>query len=320
MKISFVIPAHNEEKYIEKCLDSVFSALCADSYDAEVIVVDNASTDQTSEIASRYAQVKLVHEPQKGLVRARRAGFLASTGDLIANIDADTMLPSGWIDTVLNEFAENEKLIALSGPFIYYDLPLITRFFVKYIHYRIAYLFYFLNRFILNTGSILQGGNFIIRRSVLEKIDAYNTSIDFYGEDTEFARRLHPEGGVKFTFKLPMYASGRRLSAEGPLRTGFKYAINYFWIMLFKRPFTETSTVVRPAPEVIERRATYQQKIILASFVLVILLAGFGFLTFQVASVNAEYDSNSRIIKIRERAEKMVQRARVLYYEFTEED
>ena len=54
MKISFVIPAHNEEKLIGKCLESVKRELANGSYDSEVIVVNNASTDGTREAALKF--------------------------------------------------------------------------------------------------------------------------------------------------------------------------------------------------------------------------------------------------------------------------
>ena len=113
MKISFVIPAYNEEDRIGACLASIGRALAAGHCDAEVIVVNNASTDRTRERAGAVAGVKLVDEPEKGLVRARRAGFLASTGELVASIDADTMLRKGWLDTVLREFQRDQHLVAL---------------------------------------------------------------------------------------------------------------------------------------------------------------------------------------------------------------
>ena len=49
--------------------------------------------------------VKVVDEPQRGLVQARRAGCLAAEGEYIANIDADTVLAEGWLQTALAEFA-----------------------------------------------------------------------------------------------------------------------------------------------------------------------------------------------------------------------
>jgi len=235
MKLSFVIPAYNEEGHIKKCLDSVCAQAQKHHDHVEIIVVNNASTDHTAEIASTYPRVKVVHEPHKGLVWARRAGYLASSGELIANVDSDTILTPGWLDTVFAEFSKNNNLVGLSGPFKYYDLPKRTSQLIN-IFYGLAHGMYLFNRFVLQKGSMLQGGNFIITRAGLEKIGGYDTSIEFYGEDTDIARRLNEIGDVKFTSKLPMYASGRRLAEEGALTMAIKYTRNYFWMTFFKKP------------------------------------------------------------------------------------
>lgn len=88
-------------------------------------------------------------------------------------------------------------------------------------------------------------GAILLRKSALDKAGGYNTDIDFYGEDTDIARRIQQAGYVKFTFKLPMYSSGRRMIKDGLFATGFRYAMNYVWVLIFKRPFTGTSTDVR---------------------------------------------------------------------------
>jgi len=220
------------------------------NYDIEIIVVDNASTDRTSEIAKKYRGVKVVKESEMGLPRARQAGFLAASGDLIANVDADTILTPGWIGKVLSEFSKNPKLVALSGPHIPYDLPKRMKVLADFF-YRIGFVAYIFNRFIFDVGSMLQGGNFIVRRKALESIGGYNTDIDFYGEDTDLARRLHKVGPVKFTFDLPIYASGRRLAKEGAFTTGIRYSLNYFWTIFFKKPFSETSYIaIRPTQKI----------------------------------------------------------------------
>lgn len=243
IKLSFVIPAYNEEAYIGKCLASIVKQVGGRS-DTEIIVVNNASTDGTKETAASFRNVKVVDEPEKGIVKARRAGFLASRGELIANIDADTVLTPGWVDKVVSEFSKNPKLVAVSGPYIYYDLPKSTNFAVK-CFYAAGYVSYLLNRFVFRVGSMLQGGNFVVKRSAIEKIGGYNTKLDFYGEDSDLARRLHKVGDVKFTFGLPMYTSGRRLKGEGVLTMGMKYGINYFWTIFFKKPFTKSYIDVR---------------------------------------------------------------------------
>ncbi|MFA6534288.1 MAG: glycosyltransferase family 2 protein, partial [Patescibacteria group bacterium] len=151
---------------------------------------------------------------------------------------------TGWTKKVLAEFTENNNLVALSGPYVYYDLSWLVNLEVK-IFYLIAYSTYIFDRYLLGKGGMLQGGNFVIRRSVLQQINGFNTQISFYGEDTEIARRLQKVGRVKFTFFLPMFSSGRRLSKEGVLVSGAKYGINYLWILLFKKPFSKTSTDIR---------------------------------------------------------------------------
>src|SRR5690606_34277315 len=123
MKLAFVIPAYNEEALIGKCLESVLAEIKRSGADADVIVVNNASKDRTGEIARSFEGVRVVDEPKKGLVNARHAGFAASEGyELVANIDSDTIVPEGWLDTVLSEFAKDPKLVCLSGPYVYYDM------------------------------------------------------------------------------------------------------------------------------------------------------------------------------------------------------
>lgn len=246
MKLSIVISAYNEEKYLPLCLESIFTDLrtAKNASDVEVIVVNNGSTDKTGEIAAGFLGVKNVNEPAKGLVKARRAGYLASKGELIANIDADTKLPSGWVDKIFVEFKSNQKLVALSGPFIYYDLPKFRSLLVE-IWYYFAKQIHIMTQFVFKNGAVLQGGNFIVRRDALEKIGGFDVSIAFWGEDSDIARRISNVGEVKFTFDFPMYASARRLNKEGIVVAGYKYLINYFWIIFFKKPFSEAYKDIR---------------------------------------------------------------------------
>ena len=236
IKISFVIPAYNEENFISQCLNSILNEIKKEKISAEVIVVNNNSSDKTKEIVSNFKNVLIVDEKKQGLTFARQAGFLKSRGELIANIDADTILTDKWIKTVIEEFDNNKNLVALSGPQIYYDVDKKILIGEK-IFYFIAYLTYLINKHILNIGSMIQGGNFIVRREALLKIGGFNTNILFWGEDTDIAKRLHKIGDVKFTFKLPIYASGRRLKREGVLKTAWRYTLNYFYILFFDKPF-----------------------------------------------------------------------------------
>lgn len=244
MQLSFVIPAYNEEAYLPACLESILAQVQAMGDRVEIIVVNNASSDRTREVALSYPGVRVVDEPRKGLTYARQAGFAASSGTLIANVDSDSRLPPGWLAQVLEAFQQNPKLIALSGPLVYYDLTPRQRISVQ-IFYAAAFLVYVLNRYILRAGSMVQGGNFVLRRDALEKIGGFNLAISFYGEDTDIARRLHEVGPVRFTFDLKMFSSARRLKHEGILTMAGRYTINYVWTTFRKRPFTEEYIDIR---------------------------------------------------------------------------
>lgn len=245
MKISFVVPAYNEEAVIAQCLRSIQQELSRTPCNAEVVVVNNASTDRTKDVALSVGGVRVIDEPIKGLVAARKAGFIATDGELVANIDSDVILIEGWLKKVLAEFDRDEQLVALSGPFIYYDLPATTQWLVK-LFYSVGYMTHTINHRIFRLGAMLQGGNFVIRRDAWERAGGFDTSIEFYGEDTDVAKRLSREGRVMWTFALPVKTSGRRLKAEGVVWMSIKYTANYLWITYFGRPLTKQHRDIRP--------------------------------------------------------------------------
>jgi len=247
MTISFVVPAYNEENRLARTLTAIIAEVRRTSCQSEIIVVNNASTDGTGALAASFPEVIVVDEPEKGLVQARRAGFLRASGNLIANVDADTIVTEGWLERVLEEFHRHPRLVALSGPYIYYDASKATRIAVR-AFYCMGYAFYILNRFVLRTGSMLQGGNFVVRRTALEEIGGYNPLFSFYGEDTDLARRLNAVGAVKFTFRLPALSSGRRLAGEGLFRIGLRYSMNFVWATFFHKPFTDDWIDIRTDP------------------------------------------------------------------------
>jgi glycosyltransferase involved in cell wall biosynthesis len=250
MRLSFVIPAYNEEHYIARCLDAITTAIGgperAQGKDAdyEIIVVDNNSTDGTAAVAGRYHYVTLLHEPRPGANRARETGFEASHGDLVAFLDSDTEVVPGWIARVQGEFALDPKLVCVSGPFVFYDLPVAMRILTRTFDC-LSWAVYFVNRFILHVTSAIQGGGAVVRSSALRAIGGHNTDLKFYGDDADLAKRLNKVGKVVFSFRFSLRSSGRRIAKEGVLTMGMRYTLNYFWITLFNRPFTTVSAEVR---------------------------------------------------------------------------
>lgn len=117
MKISIVIPVYNEAERLAACLQTI-AAQTVTPY--EVIVVDNNSTDGSAAIAASHNFVTLLKEPRQGVVHARTRGFDAARGDIIARIDADTLLPPDWLARVRSIFRD-ESVDAVSGSAHYYD-------------------------------------------------------------------------------------------------------------------------------------------------------------------------------------------------------
>jgi len=227
--VSLIIPAYNEEKYIGACLDAI--ATNVQSHISEIIVVDNASTDRTAEIAGTYPGVTVVHEPNKGPTHARQRGYLASTGELLVYVDADTRPPSGWIEQIQEEFRKSSDIVCVSGPFSYYDFPPRANVAVKIWNVGAKVLSIFI-------GYLVIGGNFAIRRDVLECMGGFDQTIEFYGDDADIGRRAHAFGKARYMLKLEIPSSARRLKAQGLIRTGNLYAKNFFSIVSHGHPIT----------------------------------------------------------------------------------
>ena len=102
--VSIVIPAHNEEKSIATCLESVLK----DSYsNKEVIVVDDASTDHTSDILRRFPVTVIRNTRQMGPSSARNLGVAKARGETIIFIDAHCIISyPNWIQKFLQYFQD----------------------------------------------------------------------------------------------------------------------------------------------------------------------------------------------------------------------
>jgi len=95
--LSIIIPAHNEENRLPRSLEQVFAFLQKQSYEAEVLVIENGSSDRTlavaQEYASRHANVRVIHEPGRGKGLAVRRGMLEARGEYRFMCDADLSMP-----------------------------------------------------------------------------------------------------------------------------------------------------------------------------------------------------------------------------------
>lgn len=104
-RVSLVIPVYNELDRIRDCLQAIAQQRVKPF---EVIVVDNNSTDGTTAIAAAFPFVRVLHEPRQGVVYARDRGFDAARGDIIARIDADTLVAPDWVATLQRLFTDSQ--------------------------------------------------------------------------------------------------------------------------------------------------------------------------------------------------------------------
>lgn len=234
--ISLIIPAYNEEGYLPACLEAVMGNVAGGAL--EVIVVDNNSTDGTKKVVELYPGVTYVFEPRKGITRARQRGFLAASGDILAYVDADTHPPAGWIHQIREQFGARSDLACLSGPYSFYDLGgfpklVSTSWFVA------------AHALSIMTGHLVVGGNFAIRRDVLERMGGFDSSIEFYGEDVDVGRRARKHGKVLFSRRFVMPTSGRRMKKQGFARMAGIYLANYLAIIVQGKPVSKGYEDVR---------------------------------------------------------------------------
>lgn len=99
-EISFIVPAHNEQALLGRALDSIRSAANAAGRRYEIIVVDDASTDRTAEIA-REQGCRVVQVELRQIGAARNAGAAQTAGETLVFLDADTMLPEATLAAAL---------------------------------------------------------------------------------------------------------------------------------------------------------------------------------------------------------------------------
>lgn len=226
--VSVVIPAFNEEEHIGRCIESLIAQKT--THDYEVIVVDNASTDRTFDVATQYKgrlDLKILKESKKGRGQARFTGCRAAKGDIILNLDGDSMAPPNWIDTMTAPLAD-PNIVAVTGTGKIDDctrrinVTFNTFQPLSMIVYRMLFKHYWLTGF-----------NFAIKTDIYKKAGEFNPKITS-NEDTELAFRVAKHGKIKF-LKYPVTVSGRRVS-KGFVKGMIPYITGYVKYFAMKKP------------------------------------------------------------------------------------
>jgi glycosyltransferase involved in cell wall biosynthesis len=193
--ISFIVPAHNEELELPATLAAIHAAVMDFAQPYQIIVVDDASTDATSEIAMR-AGAKVMRIQRRQIAAARNAGGQAAQGEYLFFVDADTRIKQTHITeaiAALNAgYAGGSARVAMDG-----FIPLWGRILLR----GFSSVYFGLN---LGAGAFL----FTTRRN-FEAISGFDEQY-FAGEEVYFSLALKKLGGFK-VLREPIVTSGRKL-------------------------------------------------------------------------------------------------------------
>lgn len=118
-KVSVIVPAFNEENYIEKTLQDLISQDYNGEF--ELIVVDNNSTDKTAEIAKKYGALVLL-ESKKGTRFAYDRGMRNANGEILFLTNADSRIPKNWISSLI-KYYDDPKIVGVGSHIKFYNAP-----------------------------------------------------------------------------------------------------------------------------------------------------------------------------------------------------
>jgi glycosyltransferase involved in cell wall biosynthesis len=204
VKISIVVPAFNEEKFLGETLAQIKSAadaLAKAGWQTELIVCDNNSTDHTADIAWA-AGATVVFEPANQISRARNSGAAAATGDWLVFVDADSH-PSAGLFADMAEEIQSGKCIA-GGAIIRWD----QKHFVTELLTSVVNIAFRWRR-------LLSGAFIFIETAEFRKLGGFSNEA-FAGEELELSRRLKQlarKTGKRFVIlhRHPVVTSARRM-------------------------------------------------------------------------------------------------------------
>jgi peptidoglycan/xylan/chitin deacetylase (PgdA/CDA1 family) len=182
MKISIIVPARNEEKYLGACLRSLKDQTYQGDY--EIVVVDNCSTDGTAAIARGLGIRVVKAEKEKNVHYARQVGTDATDGDIIVQADGDTLYPRRWLEKIAAKFAAHPEAVALSGRFLYRE-----NFLWAFVEIPIRNVLNKISAALFNRPFLVCGATFAFRREAFNKVGGYKDipySADQHGITTKF--------------------------------------------------------------------------------------------------------------------------------------
>jgi glycosyltransferase involved in cell wall biosynthesis len=202
--LSVVVPAYNEEGYIERCLASL-NKQTVSRHSYEIILADNGSQDNTVKLAERYVE-RVVCCSERSAGHARNAGARKASAQAIAFVDADTVVAETWVEGAINGL---KHAVACTGPFDAYDRQGAD----QWIFFKSWSAF---SQFMCWAGLPSPPGfNIAVKKDAFWRVGGFNPSI--ICEDIELARKLRALGNVSFEPKMRVFTSARRVAKIGIL-------------------------------------------------------------------------------------------------------
>lgn len=114
MKLSIIIPVYNVEKYISRCLDSVYNQNISEDL-FELVVVNDGTPDNSMEIVQQYASahsnIRIINQYNGGVSKARNTGIDSSYGEYITFLDSDDELKEGGLESFMNQCDDSEIFV-----------------------------------------------------------------------------------------------------------------------------------------------------------------------------------------------------------------
>ena len=161
MKISVLVVAHNEEKHIKNCIESL---LCQTITPDEILVVCHNCTDKTEMIACSFKKIIAIkYDGPDGVPFARIKGFEEVTGDIVACLDGDSIASRTWLFNITKSLIKNKNITLVAGYVI-----LTNNFFSKFTSFR---QFVILKKILKKRINYFAwGSNFACRKIDYEKV------------------------------------------------------------------------------------------------------------------------------------------------------
>ena len=197
--LSIVVCTYNRSFWLRNCLESLEQS-CADKNIAEVLIVDNNSTDDTSKVAeeftARLLNFNYILERAQGLSHARNRGYREAQGLYVAYIDDDARAHSDWVVSIIQFFESHPQVTGVGGPYNAFSSVPIPDWFPK--EYGRRSLGDEIRE--IKDNEWISGTNMTFRKQALEEIDGFDTSLGMtgnkisYGEETNLVRKMKAKG------------------------------------------------------------------------------------------------------------------------------